>query len=225
MLTRAVWSGAEHVRGPPAPPRTYYACEERLHSLSAAIPPARLVQMTTRSMVGLTAAVACVAISGCGEGGEDRSGTPAANATRSDGLSAATKRGLDITAAKVSPVVQPENGSPRTRFVVTFTTAETTGVFGQVRRSYSASARGPDGVACIFDPLAPPAPPAQAGARVALVFDPRRIKGPRWCKGEFRGRILITVGYACTAQGQCHVPDDSPQPRPRQVGRFRFTVQ
>jgi hypothetical protein len=140
-------------------------------------------------------------------------------------LNAVTKRGVEIQGKQLSPIVRPQNGRREARFVVSFVGRERTGDIGQARRSYSAVVRGgpQHRGACIhgIELVARPTDPDAVGK---VVLDPTMIEGHRWCRGEYRGGIILNVGYACPAHGRCHVPHRFPR-RHKRVGHFRFQVK
>jgi hypothetical protein len=167
-------------------------------------------------------AVTCLLVIGCG--GSDTSRDTAAGGGGSPAVQGATRRALHVFGKPVSPAIHPIRGNSRTPFVVSFTAAETTGVIDSVRRGYEAYVQAPGRVGCIFD-TASGGKPAEAGQRVRIVLDPRRMEGGSWCRGRFRGIVKLQVGYACPPHRNCHVPPDFPRPKPKSVGRFGFTVR
>jgi hypothetical protein len=170
-------------------------------------------------------AVGCL-IAGCGgesEGSGQTSTSSSAVSNTQRGFDAATERGLAIRGLRVTPSVVPESGSRLTTFAVSFRAREAIGQIGKARRSYVASARGPSDFACVFDAEFP-SKSAQPGDEIQISLDPSRMKGRRWCRGDFAGKIYLAVDFACPAKGVCHVPSGFPRQR-IEVGGFEFSVR
>jgi hypothetical protein len=119
--------------------------------------------------------------------------------------------------------VSPRAGRPATVFKVSFRGAARLGVFGDHRRSYRASVRGPDRSACLVENEAV-ADRGRPRRRLEMRLTPGREKGMRWCRGRFHGRLARVDNYACPDTGVCAPPAGFPR-REREVGRFSFEVR
>jgi hypothetical protein len=96
--------------------------------------------------------------------------------------------------------VAPHGGGRHAAFVVRFTAPGPSGAQGVLERTYRVSATGPARRGCRAR-VAVPAQAAQAGERVRVSLRPG--DGSRWCRGRFRGRVTMTEGPYCDAEGPC----------------------
>ncbi len=118
----------------------------------------------------------------------------------------------------IHATVKPTTGSPRTRFHVSFTAPESSGVSGSTWRDDEVSAAGPARRGCDWTASAP-AGSVHAGERVHVALAPA---GPvrEWCEGTFSGSVDETLTPVCGFREVC----------PAYVavvtlGRFSFRVQ
>ncbi len=118
-------------------------------------------------------------------------------------------------AAMLSVSVKPGTGSARTRFVVGFRAALSTGP--SLHNVYRVSATGPSHGGCQSSG-AVPVPPTKAGSVVRVALAPSRSAG--WCAGTYRGEVWDIISEPCPVGRACPVI----LPRPQVVGKFTFRV-
>jgi hypothetical protein len=118
-------------------------------------------------------------------------------------------------AAMIRVSVTPGSGSARTRFAVSFRTAQATGrEFHNVYR-ITADVRARKGCQ---GSAAAPVPPTKAGATVHVVLAPSG--SARWCAGTYSGRVWDVIVESCPAGKACSLL----VPAPQLVGKFSFRV-
>jgi hypothetical protein len=101
------------------------------------------------------------------------------------------------------PSVAPRHGTPRTSFVLHLTARENLGVRGVLATSYSVQITGPGGRCSESLAITSGA----AGTRLR-----RRLPRPGsgWCRGRYRGAVLLERGPYCPRPG----PGQPPRPCP-----------
>jgi hypothetical protein len=116
--------------------------------------------------------------------------------------------------------VKPSNGSPGTRFVVSFRAPDRTGRYGTSERRYELSATGAQGAKGCRSSITMQLPASRAHARVSVTLDPTRHAG-RWCAGPFAGQIDEIQQPVCSAGQAC----PAYVVRLGTVGNFKFHVK
>lgn len=128
--------------------------------------------------------------------------------------------------APIQPRLSASVTGPHDRVIVTFIARHATGVFGNVRRSYSVEAqRVQPQIACVNN-RSGGFPDSSAGNRVQAALDPANGEGgpEGWCPGLYRGTVVYTAAFACPARNPCHPPRGFPH-RSNIVARFSYRVR
>jgi hypothetical protein len=88
--------------------------------------------------------------------------------------------------------VNPQAGSPRTHFAVSFRAAQAPGRVAH--HYYRVVARVRKHGGCLAG-VSATVPPNNAGAMVRVVLSPS--EPARWCPGTFRGQLWVVISEAC----------------------------
>ena len=130
---------------------------------------------------------------------------------------------LPATAQASLPVtLRPAAGGPRTGFVLRFRNPSRTGIIAGIRRVDKVLVSGPRGSGCVssvVDSLRPAA--ASAGMRTVL----RPGGGRHWCRGRFRGRLVVYQSAVCNPGPARACPLLLVAPAPQTLARFSFEVR
>jgi hypothetical protein len=98
--------------------------------------------------------------------------------------------------------VKPADGSPSTRFVVSFRNPTRTGRYRHIERHDVLSVSGPAGSTGCVTAVDQQAPDARKGARVRITLDPSD-HGGSWCAGTYHGTVEEVQSPRCAAHQAC----------------------
>lgn len=124
-------------------------------------------------------------------------------------------------AEQTDPAVTPASGTTTSVFTLHLTAREHAGPGGAVRHAYLILMRGPHPRCSVFTQLTI----ARKGARVALPLRPPIELG--WCRGAFRGEVLVQASPNCGPPSPGTATVRCPQfvTRLADVGHFHFATR
>jgi hypothetical protein len=125
-------------------------------------------------------------------------------------------------AEQTHPHLRPHGGGRHTTFVLTLTAADDLGVHGVLQTDYAIDAfNGANGCRSAF---AANLSAGHRGQRLSLKLAPA---AQGWCRGRYRGVVLLERGPYCPKPGPGRPPPPCPKfaTRALDAGRFAFTIR
>ncbi len=116
--------------------------------------------------------------------------------------------------------VAPKYGTRSTKFTVSFTAPDRSGVTATMDRRYEVSATGPAGAKGCVDSATRLGYSPRARARVRVILNPKAF-GRGWCTGSFSGTVTEITGPVCPKGEIC----PAFAVLVRTLGRFKFHVR
>src|SRR5437764_1415416 len=109
---------------------------------------------------------------------------------------------LGLVLAPPLAQVSPSAGTAHSSFVVSFTAAARTGVFGSIRLRNLLTASNTAGHAGCLAQISAPVRDARRGERVHVRLDPKALGGA-WCAGTYRGVVRELQSPVCPHGSKC----------------------
>jgi hypothetical protein len=125
-------------------------------------------------------------------------------------------------AEQTHPHLRPHGGGPHTTFVLTLTVADDLGVHGVLQTDYAIDAS--NAARRCHTAFAAKLSAGRRGHRLTLKLAPQ---AGGWCRGRYRGVVLLERGPYCPKPS----PAQPPRPCPEfafqalDAGRFAFTIR
>lgn len=142
---------------------------------------------------------------------------------RTTGTGKVGASGRGIAGQPTNPQITPRQGGPRTVFTVKLTSRTRLGAQGVFAAMYRVEGAGPSRTGC-DRAVGVTIGRGSAGRRLAAVLRPRP---PGWCRGDWRGSVLLETGPNCARGSGAAKTRVCPEFASRlvEVGRFAWRVR